>query len=490
MKLWQGFLGASLLFLLTACPQTPAPPPDFTISLNPTSLSIQQGGSSTTTLTITPQSGFTGTVNLSLVGAPSGVTLSPTSVTVSGSSPVNQTLTVSVAGNVAPGTYNLQVRATSGSLTKTANLTLTVTADELITALQGVSQDIQGTLSQLNQELQELLQELQELLQLLRGNGQSTPLSQGLQTLEQRLDPLAYLKQPLPRPQELLGGILPQGVQTPLPRGKFACPYNSGCQVGTSDDLEMRFQKPDGTWNKLFADWDYSSKGASSPTVYVHDRSDTQGQYLQEMPTKAFGSLDLKEDGTNEGEATFQATWRPSTCVSGKYLTEPGNLSLTGFLQRPAGTGRLVDLPSLSLTTSASQLKLVWNLSLLTQGNDADLHTEGFIQINGSSTPGTCGSLLEKFNASSGEVDVKLDTRNHAARLYFKITDWNENTGAITIQNGYLTVDGKTVTFAGVLDDANGNCVPGENLTLTFASGQTMSLETYLIQKLGASPCR
>lgn len=26
MKLWQGFLGSSLLFLLTACPQTPAPP--------------------------------------------------------------------------------------------------------------------------------------------------------------------------------------------------------------------------------------------------------------------------------------------------------------------------------------------------------------------------------------------------------------------------------------------------------------------------------
>jgi hypothetical protein len=56
-------------------------PPDFTISLNPASLNIQQGASGTTQLTITPQNGFTGTVNLSLVGAPSGVTLStpPTS---------------------------------------------------------------------------------------------------------------------------------------------------------------------------------------------------------------------------------------------------------------------------------------------------------------------------------------------------------------------------------------------------------------------------
>jgi uncharacterized membrane protein len=60
---------------------TAAPAPDFTISLNPTSLTVQQGSSGTTQLTITPLNGFTGTVNLELVGAPSGVTLSPTSVT-------------------------------------------------------------------------------------------------------------------------------------------------------------------------------------------------------------------------------------------------------------------------------------------------------------------------------------------------------------------------------------------------------------------------
>jgi hypothetical protein len=70
---------------------------DFTLSLNPTSLTLQPGQSGTTTLTITPQGGFTGTVSLSLVGAPSGVTLSPTSVSVTGSNPVTQDLTLSVA---------------------------------------------------------------------------------------------------------------------------------------------------------------------------------------------------------------------------------------------------------------------------------------------------------------------------------------------------------------------------------------------------------
>ena len=101
---------------------------DFTLSLNPTSLTLQPGQSGTTTLTITPQGGFTGTVSLSLVGAPSGVTLSPTSVNVTGSGPVTRDLTLSVGSGVAPGAYSLQVRATSGSLTKTANLSLTVSA--------------------------------------------------------------------------------------------------------------------------------------------------------------------------------------------------------------------------------------------------------------------------------------------------------------------------------------------------------------------------
>jgi hypothetical protein len=99
---------------------------DFTLSLNPTSLTVQQGSSGTTTLTITPQNGFTGTVSLALVGAPTGVTLSPTSVNVTGSGSVNQTLTVSVGSSVATGTYSLQVQAASGSLTKTAPLTLEV----------------------------------------------------------------------------------------------------------------------------------------------------------------------------------------------------------------------------------------------------------------------------------------------------------------------------------------------------------------------------
>ena len=107
--------------------------PNFVILLSPGALTVPQGSSGSTTLTLIPQGGFTGTVNRFLVGAPSGVTLSPTSLTVSTSSPANQTLTVNVAGNVPPTNppnnppYNLKVKAVSGSIDKEANLILTVT---------------------------------------------------------------------------------------------------------------------------------------------------------------------------------------------------------------------------------------------------------------------------------------------------------------------------------------------------------------------------
>jgi len=59
---------------------------------------------------------------------PRGLTLSPRSVRVSGTSPVNQSLTLSAKPATPTGTYRLKVRATSRRLTREADLTLTVSA--------------------------------------------------------------------------------------------------------------------------------------------------------------------------------------------------------------------------------------------------------------------------------------------------------------------------------------------------------------------------
>jgi hypothetical protein len=126
----RGGVALFLALLLGACNFIGRPQPDFTLSLNPTSLTVQQGSSGTTQLTITPQGGFTGTVNLSLVAGqdqvPQGLALSPGSVQVSGSGLVNQPLTLSAQSTTPTGTYRLRVKATSGSLIREAGLTVTV----------------------------------------------------------------------------------------------------------------------------------------------------------------------------------------------------------------------------------------------------------------------------------------------------------------------------------------------------------------------------
>jgi hypothetical protein len=126
----RGGVALSLALLLGACNFFGRPQPDFILSLYPTSLTVQQGSSNTTQLTITPQNGFTGTVSLSLVAGqdqvPQGLSLSPQSVQVSGTSPVPQGLTVSASASTPTGTYSLKVRGTSGNLTREAGLTVTV----------------------------------------------------------------------------------------------------------------------------------------------------------------------------------------------------------------------------------------------------------------------------------------------------------------------------------------------------------------------------
>ena len=62
-----------------------APSPNFTLSANPTSLSIQQGGAGSATITVAPSGGFSGNVAFAATGLPAGVTakFNPTSAKAS-----------------------------------------------------------------------------------------------------------------------------------------------------------------------------------------------------------------------------------------------------------------------------------------------------------------------------------------------------------------------------------------------------------------------
>jgi len=106
--------------------------PDFNISTSPTAVSISNGSTGTSTVTVAPVNGFTGTVNLSRSTSPStglSCSLSPTSITGSGSS----TLSCSASSN---GLYTVTVSGTDGSLSHstTVSYNVTSTADFSITA--------------------------------------------------------------------------------------------------------------------------------------------------------------------------------------------------------------------------------------------------------------------------------------------------------------------------------------------------------------------
>ncbi len=100
--------------------------PGFSLSASPTSVSVVQGSSGTSTITTTATGGFDSAITLSASGQPSGVTISfgTNPVTGAGSS----VMTMNVASSTATGTYTITVTGTSGSTTETTSVSLTVTS--------------------------------------------------------------------------------------------------------------------------------------------------------------------------------------------------------------------------------------------------------------------------------------------------------------------------------------------------------------------------
>jgi subtilisin family serine protease/subtilisin-like proprotein convertase family protein len=100
------------------------PTQDFSVTVAPTSGSVNPGGAVTATVGTTTTIGAAQTVTLSATGLPGGATasFSPASV----SSGAASTLTISTTGSTAPGTYAVTVTATGTVTTHTASYTLTV----------------------------------------------------------------------------------------------------------------------------------------------------------------------------------------------------------------------------------------------------------------------------------------------------------------------------------------------------------------------------
>ena len=97
--------------------------PNFSLSASPGSVTITQGGAGgTTTITVNPLDGFSGSVTLSASGLPSGVTAN------FGTNPATSTsvLTLTASSTATTGTATVTITGTSGSLKNSTTIQLTV----------------------------------------------------------------------------------------------------------------------------------------------------------------------------------------------------------------------------------------------------------------------------------------------------------------------------------------------------------------------------
>src|SRR5882762_5571521 len=98
------------------------PGPNFSLSASPNSLNVARGSTGTSTITISPMRGFTGSVSFSASNLPTGVTatFSPNSSTSA------STLTLTVGSSATTGTFSVRVRGRSGTLSHSIRISLTV----------------------------------------------------------------------------------------------------------------------------------------------------------------------------------------------------------------------------------------------------------------------------------------------------------------------------------------------------------------------------
>jgi len=104
----------------------PAVPGDFSMSVQPGSVTVTQGSSSSPAMiAVSPLNSFNGSVSVSISGLPSGVTTSP-AVPFNMAPGASQSVTFLAANSATLGPVNLTFSGTSGNLSHTAGATMSV----------------------------------------------------------------------------------------------------------------------------------------------------------------------------------------------------------------------------------------------------------------------------------------------------------------------------------------------------------------------------
>ncbi|MBS1801487.1 MAG: hypothetical protein JSS95_16875 [Acidobacteria bacterium] len=99
---------------------------DYSLSLQPSSLTVTAGTNQPVTLSAQLSNGFAGSINVSITGLPAGITASPSSFTLQPSG--TQIIVFAASGTVVAGPASATIQSSSGTLSHQLQLNLTIKA--------------------------------------------------------------------------------------------------------------------------------------------------------------------------------------------------------------------------------------------------------------------------------------------------------------------------------------------------------------------------
>ena len=261
-----------------------------------------------------------------------------------------------------------------------------------------------------------------------------------------------------------------------LPRGVYE--YDAAAdewvwqQAANVLELHWAFEHGGQHDAKLLVDW---TADAPSTFVKLEDGSN------REAPQGARAWLDI--DGAQVGELGVGGRYAVNACG----YSEPVEVDLDGYLGDEEQRLELNGLAfGLAEYAAASTFSSSGEVSF--SADDDSLVFDWQVSLTGDITRDDATCHVTDASVSSGQVAVgiALDVFGRAKSLsvaagFSDVAVSGAGISSISLVDGRIEVDGGlAVAFDGVLDDANGNGVPGENLTLRFAKGETMSLEEFL----------
>ena len=357
--------------------------PSFSLSASAASLTVRQGASGTSTITVSGQNGFSGSVSLAVTGLPTGVTaaFNPSSTTTT------STLTFTVAAATAAGTYPLTVKGTSGTLSATATISLTVVAPSFslsasvssLTVRQGASATSTITVS--------------------GKNGFSSSVSLAVTGL-----PAGVTAAFSPASTASTSTItLTVAASTAAGTYPLTIKGTSGSLSSTAT-ISLTVVAPGFSLSALPASLTVSQGGSGSSTISVSGQNGFSGSVSLAVSGLPTGVTAAFSPASTTSASTVMFTVAASTAAGTYPLTIKG---ISGSLSATAAISLTVQTPGFSLTTSVASLDII-----LTGSGSSMIGVTGKNGFNGSvslAATGLPAGVTAAFSAA-GATDASVLT--------------------------------------------------------------------------------